>query len=201
MTNVHTLQSESKTHVHNLQRFDEFFKKKNCQICVIVVFNNVNTVRSEMWVLVFPHHSCQKLIKSLVFDSWFDKIFWHLWCGKSHTHISSSQYPLNVWKSLKKFIWKTWNIQFNYWFQTNFFFFGKQMFFNQNVNRFPIKTIWFYYVANCSSATRLNISVQILFKLLSISTWRIEKKCIGNKQNKCCVNSMLWSIFPKISSG
>ena len=95
MTNVHTLQSESKTHVHTLQQFDKFFKKK-CQICVIVVFNNVNTVRSEMWVLVFPHHSCQKLIKSLVFDSWFDNIFWHLWCGKSHTHISSSQHSLNV---------------------------------------------------------------------------------------------------------
>ena len=28
MTNVHTLQSESKTHVHTLQQFDEFFKKK-----------------------------------------------------------------------------------------------------------------------------------------------------------------------------
>jgi len=47
MSHVHTLQSDSKTHVHTLQRFDEFFKK-NCQICVIVVFNNVNTVRSEM---------------------------------------------------------------------------------------------------------------------------------------------------------
>ena len=49
-----------------------------------------------MWVWVFPHHSCQKLIKSLVFDSWFDKIFWDLWCGKSHTHISSSQYSLTT---------------------------------------------------------------------------------------------------------
>ena len=95
MTNVHTLQSDSKTHVHTLQQFDKFFKK-NCQICVIVIFNNVNTVRSKMWVLVFPHHSCQKLIKSLVFDSWFDKIFWDLWCGKSHTHISSSQYSLTT---------------------------------------------------------------------------------------------------------
>ena len=46
-TPEHTLQSDSKTHVHTLQRFDELFKKK-CQICVIVVFNNVNTVRSEM---------------------------------------------------------------------------------------------------------------------------------------------------------
>ena len=63
MTNVHTLQSDSKTHVHTLQQFDKFFKKKG-QICVIVVFNNVNTVRSEMWVLVFPHHSCQKILSN-----------------------------------------------------------------------------------------------------------------------------------------
>ena len=156
-----------------------------------------------MWVWVFPHHSCQKLVKSLVFDSWFDKIFWHLWCGKSHTHISSSQYPLNVWKSLKKFIWKTWNIQFNFWFQTNFFFLENKCFLIKILIVF-LMIIWFYFVTNCSSATRLDISVQILFKLLSISnivTWRIEKKGIGNKQNKCCVNSMLWSIFPKISSG
>ena len=27
MINVHTLQSESKTHVHTLQQFDDFFKK------------------------------------------------------------------------------------------------------------------------------------------------------------------------------
>ena len=29
---------------------------------IIVVFNNVNTVRSEMWVCVFPNHSCQKFL-------------------------------------------------------------------------------------------------------------------------------------------
>ena len=109
MSHVHTLQSDSKTHVHTLQRFDEFFKK-NCQICVIVVFNNVNTVRSEMWVLVFPHHSCQKLVKSLVFDSWLDKIFWHLWCGKSHTHISSSQYSLSRWPKWKFETQKAWSL-------------------------------------------------------------------------------------------
>ena len=39
MINVHTLQSDSKTHVHTLQQFHNFFKT-NCQICVIVVFNN-----------------------------------------------------------------------------------------------------------------------------------------------------------------
>ena len=52
MIHVDTLQSDSKIHVQRLQRFDEFFKK-NCQICIVVVFNNVNTVRSEMWVLFF----------------------------------------------------------------------------------------------------------------------------------------------------
>ena len=31
----------------------------------------------------FRNHSLQKLAKSLVFDSWFDKIFWYLWFGKN----------------------------------------------------------------------------------------------------------------------
>ena len=36
------------------------------------------TVRSEMWLLSFPHHSCQKRpSKSLVFDSWFERLFQH----------------------------------------------------------------------------------------------------------------------------
>ena len=48
-----------------------------------------------MWLLSFPHHSCQKRpSKSLVFDSWFERLFQHLWCGKHNTHISSSQYSL-----------------------------------------------------------------------------------------------------------
>ena len=65
--------------------------------CLIVLFNNVNTVRSEMWLLSFPHHSCQKRpSKSLVFDLWFERLFQHLWCRKHNTHISSSQYSLIV---------------------------------------------------------------------------------------------------------
>ena len=61
--------------------FEKFF----LHIWVFAVFYNVNTVRSEMWVWVFPNHSCQKLVKSLVYDSWFDK---------SHTQFPSSQYSL-----------------------------------------------------------------------------------------------------------
>ena len=41
MSHVHTLQSDSKIHV-----LTHFFKM-NCQICVIVVFKNVNTVRKK----------------------------------------------------------------------------------------------------------------------------------------------------------
>ena len=53
------------------------------------------TVWSEMWLLSFPHHSCQKRpSKSLVFDSWFERLFQHLWCGKHNNHISPSQYSL-----------------------------------------------------------------------------------------------------------
>ena len=62
---------------------------------LVVLFNNVNKVRSEIWLLSFPHHSCQtRPFKSLVFDSWFERLFQHLWCGKHNTHISSSQYSL-----------------------------------------------------------------------------------------------------------
>ena len=64
---------------------------------LVVLFNNVNTVRSDMWVLCFPHHSCRKRpSKSLVFDSWFERLFQHLWCGKHNTHMSSSQYSLII---------------------------------------------------------------------------------------------------------
>ena len=42
----------------------------------VFFFNNVNTVRSEMWLLSFPHHSCWKRSsKSLVFDSWLERPF------------------------------------------------------------------------------------------------------------------------------
>ena len=58
--------------LNTLLQFHKFF----LTLCIFVVFYNVNTVRSEMWVWGFPNHSCQKIpYKSLVFDSWFDKIF------------------------------------------------------------------------------------------------------------------------------
>ena len=50
----------------------------------IVVFNNVIAVRSEMWVLGFTNHSCQKsLSKSLSFASWFGKTFLALMISKT----------------------------------------------------------------------------------------------------------------------
>ena len=50
----------------------------------IVVFNNVIAVRSEMWVLGFTNHSCQKsLSKSLGFASWFGKTFLALMISKT----------------------------------------------------------------------------------------------------------------------
>ena len=67
MTNVHTLQSGSKTHVHTFQQFAKFFKK-NCQICVIVVFNITSSSTRDLTrffgicdvekaLLTFPPHS------------------------------------------------------------------------------------------------------------------------------------------------
>ena len=44
--------------LNTLLQFHEFF----LILCVFVVFNNVNTVRSEMWVWGFPNHSCQKFL-------------------------------------------------------------------------------------------------------------------------------------------
>ena len=42
--------------LNTLLQFHKFF----LTVCIFVVFNNVNTVRSEMWVWGFPNHSCQK---------------------------------------------------------------------------------------------------------------------------------------------
>ena len=42
--------------LNTLLQFHKFF----LILCIFVVFNNVNTVRSEMWVWGFPNHSCQK---------------------------------------------------------------------------------------------------------------------------------------------
>jgi hypothetical protein len=44
--------------LNTLQQFHEFF----LTLFVFVVFNNVNTVRSEMGVWGFPNHSCQKFL-------------------------------------------------------------------------------------------------------------------------------------------
>ena len=44
--------------LNTLLQFHEFF----LTLCIFVVFYNVNTVRSEMWVWGFPNHSCQKFL-------------------------------------------------------------------------------------------------------------------------------------------
>ena len=44
--------------LNTLLQFHKFF----LTLCIFVVFYNVNTVRSEMWVWGFPNHSCQKFL-------------------------------------------------------------------------------------------------------------------------------------------
>ena len=44
--------------LNTLLQFHEFF----LTLCIFEVFYNVNTVRSKMWVWVFPNHSCQKFL-------------------------------------------------------------------------------------------------------------------------------------------
>ena len=65
---------------------------------------------SKMWILWDwkCEYGCLQITHAKNFDSWFDKLFWHLWFGKTHSHISSSQYSLNVlsWiKHNKKLPW------------------------------------------------------------------------------------------------
>ena len=58
---------------------------------VFVTFNNMNTVRLEIWVLIY-HITRLWLVIS--------RFFKHSWSGKSNTHISPSQYSLTTFKSL-----------------------------------------------------------------------------------------------------
>ena len=60
-------------------------------MCVFVVFNNVINVIENV---VFQITRAKIPYKSLILDSWLDKIFWHLLFGKTHIHIFSSQYSL-----------------------------------------------------------------------------------------------------------
>ena len=63
---------------NTLRQFDFFLNFAFCKNnkLLFVIFNNVITVRSEMWVRDLPHHSCQKIpSKSLGFASWFGKNF------------------------------------------------------------------------------------------------------------------------------
>ena len=48
--------------LNNLLQFHELF----LTLCIFVIFNNVNTVRSELWVWGFPNHSCQKFLTNHV---------------------------------------------------------------------------------------------------------------------------------------
>ena len=79
--------------LNTLLQFHEFF----LTLYIFVDFNNVNTVRSEMWVWGFPNHSCQKFLTNHLSSTRDLTRFWHLWFEKPHTHISSSQYCLNVY--------------------------------------------------------------------------------------------------------
>ena len=44
----------------------------------------------------FPHHSCFKILEITRLWLVISRFLKHSWCGKPNTHISSSQYSLNV---------------------------------------------------------------------------------------------------------
>ena len=50
--------------------------------------------KCEYWLFHITHAKNLSNHESLTRD--LTRFFWHLWCGKSHTHISSSQYSLIV---------------------------------------------------------------------------------------------------------
>ena len=74
-------------HCIHLTFFYNFYK---------VFFNNVNTMRLQMWLLSFPHHSCWK---RLVFNSWLERPFpafvmWKTQC--SHVLLTIFSHCLTV---------------------------------------------------------------------------------------------------------
>ena len=65
--------------------FYDFCNFQQCEYCEI---GNVS--------IVFPHHSCFKILEITRLRLVISRFLKHSWCGKSNTHISSSQYSLNV---------------------------------------------------------------------------------------------------------
>ena len=58
----------------------------------------------EMWVWLFPHHKCQKILSNHESKTSDLTSFWHEWCGKTNTHISD----LTVFTLLKTTITQIW---------------------------------------------------------------------------------------------
>ena len=58
----------------------------------------------EMWVWLFPHHKCQKILSNHESKTSYLTSFWHEWCGKTNTHISD----LTVFTLLKTTIMQIW---------------------------------------------------------------------------------------------
>ena len=62
----------------------------------------------EMWVWLFPHHKCQKILSNHESKTSYLTSFWHEWCGKTNTHISN----LTVFTLLKTTITQIWHFFF-----------------------------------------------------------------------------------------
>jgi hypothetical protein len=126
--------------------------------------------------------------KSLVFDSWFDKIFWRLWFGKTHTHISSSQYSL-IAVNFEPLLWVWWHESYD---KANY--------------------VWFLSIMNQSFVLRkniikplcmnLNISLSHRFDFESATVF--EQPTAGSCDGDAIINSwqlkQIWKLFIYISS-
>ena len=106
--------------LNTLLQFHKFF----LILCIFVVFNNVNTVRSEMWVWGFPNHSCQKfftnhssstrdLTRFLAFVIWKTQYSHFLLTVLSHCISFMTWYLINIgmWKfKLHLTFFREWNV-------------------------------------------------------------------------------------------
>ena len=72
-------------------------------------FSDFQTLRGyceeEMWVWLFPHYKCQKILSNHESKTSDLMSFWHEWCGKTNTHI----FDLTVFTLLKTTITQIWH--------------------------------------------------------------------------------------------
>ena len=143
---------------------------------MFVIFNNVITVRSEMWVRDFPHHLCQKIpSKSRGEASWFGKNFLALMVRKipySHfllTVISHSNYS----KSIRK-----WILQKCYQFFINEKLKQTSHFFSSILRNYGSNEITKEYWKNIHFENMTAVYTSFNWDMINIKIWQMENQIL-----------------------